>query len=151
MEKEGLSEGEPQRGERSCAVPLSDHEQRILAELEESLSSQDPRFAHRVANESVYRHAGRKCKWAAFFFVVGMVVLIAGYSVSVLLGLLGVGIMFVSAFIFERNLRHMGKASWHDITRAMHEDEPSGASGGIENTVHDARDWLRSRFNRRDS
>ena len=34
-------------------MPLSDHEQRILAELEESLSKQDPRFAERVANESV--------------------------------------------------------------------------------------------------
>jgi hypothetical protein len=30
-------------------MPLSEHEQRILAELEESLSKQDPRFAKNVA------------------------------------------------------------------------------------------------------
>ena len=36
-------------------MPLSEHEQRILSELEESLSQQDPTFADRVANETVYR------------------------------------------------------------------------------------------------
>ncbi len=131
-------------------MPLSEHEQRILAELEESLSKQDPNFAHRVANESVYRHAGRQCKWAAAFFVVGLIVLVALYPVSVLYGLLGVAIMFVSAVVFERNLRRMGKAGWHDVTRSLHEEERSGASGGIESAVHEARDWIRSRFHRRE-
>ena len=131
-------------------VPLSEHEQRILAELEESLSQQDPTFADRVANETVYRHAGRQCKWAAFTFVLGLVELIALYSVSVILGLLGVAIMFASAVVFERNLRKMGRASWHDITRSLHEEERSGAEGGIETAVHDARDWFRSRFPRRE-
>ena len=131
-------------------VPLSEHEQRILAELEESLSQQDPTFADRVANETVYRHAGRQCKWAAFTFVLGLIELIAFYSVSVILGLLGVAIMFGSAVVFERNLRKMGRASWHDITRSLHEEERSGAEGGIETAVHDARDWFRSRFHRRE-
>lgn len=129
-------------------MPLSEHEQRILAELEESLSRQDPNFADRVANETVYRHAGRQCKWAALFFVLGLVVLVAFYAMSVVLGLFGVAIMFASAVIFERNLRRMGKASWHDITRSLHEDEPSGAESGIESAVHDMRDWFRSRFQR---
>ena len=132
-------------------MPLSEHEQRILAELEESLSQQDPTFADRVANETVYRHAGRQCKWAAFTFVLGLVELIAFYSVSVILGLLGVAIMFGSAVVFERNLRKMGRASWHDITRSLHDEERSGAEGGIETAVHDARDWYRSRFHRRES
>ena len=131
-------------------MPLSEHEQRILAELEESLSQQDPTFADRVANETVYRHAGRQCKWAAFTCVLGLIELIALYSVSVILGLLGVAIMFASAVVFERNLRKMGRASWHDITRSLHEEERSGAEGGIETAVHDARDWFRSRFHRRE-
>jgi len=68
-------------------VPLSDHEQRILAELEESLVRQDPEFAERVRSETVYRHAGRYCKWAAVTFVLGVVVLVAFYSQSVIAGL----------------------------------------------------------------
>ena len=64
-------------------MPLSDHEQRILAELEESLVRQDPEFAERVRSETVYRHAGRYCKWAAVTFVLGVVILVAFYSKSV--------------------------------------------------------------------
>ena len=131
-------------------MPLSEHEQRILAELEESLSKQDPNFADRVANESVYRHAGRQCKWAALGFVIGLVGLILLYPTSVPLGLASVGVMFVSAVLFERNLRVMGKAGWHDVTRSLHEEEPSGASSGIENAVHEAKDWFRTRFHRRE-
>jgi Protein of unknown function (DUF3040) len=133
------------------AVPLSEHEQRILAELEDSLVRQDPQFADRVRSETVYRHAGRHCKWAAVGFVLGVVVLVAFYSESLVVGLLGVAIMFVSAVVFERNLRHMGKAGWHDLTRSLHEDHPSGAESGIENAVHGAREWLRTRLFRRDS
>ena len=132
-------------------MPLSEHEQRILAELEETLTKQDPTFAQRVANETVYRHAGRQCKWAAFFFVASLVGLIAIYSTSVIGGLIFVALMFASALVFERNLRKMGKASWHDITRSLHEDEHSGAQSGIESAVHDARDWIRTRFRRRDT
>jgi len=69
-------------------VPLSDHEQRILAELEESLVRQDPEFAERVRSETVYRHAGRYCKWAAVTFVLGVVILVAffGPTASLALG-----------------------------------------------------------------
>ena len=129
-------------------MPLSEHEQRILAELEESLSRQDPRFADKVANESIYRHASRRCKWAAFVFVLALVGLIAFYSISVFLGLVMVAVMFGSALYFERNLRLMGRAGWHDVTRSLHEEEHSGASGGIENAVHEARTWFKDRFRR---
>ena len=85
-------------------MPLSDHEQRILAELEESLVRQDPEFAERVRSETVYRHAGRYCKWAAVTFVLGVVIFVAFYSKSVIAGFVGVVIMFASAVWFERNL-----------------------------------------------
>jgi len=132
-------------------VPLSDHEQRILAELEESLVRQDPEFAERVRSETVYRHAGRYCKWAAVTFVLGVVILVAFYSKSVLAGFLGVVIMFASAVWFERNLRRMGRAGWHDLTRSKDGEPRTGSGqGGIEGAVSEARDWFRSRFHRRD-
>ncbi len=127
-------------------MPLSDHEQRILAELEESLVRQDPEFAERVRSETVYRHAGRHCKWAAVAFVAGVAVLVAFYSQSVLLGFLGVATMFVSLVVFERNLRRMGKAGWHDLTRSS--EEKGEGPPGIEGAVHDAREWFRTRFHR---
>ncbi len=133
-------------------MPLSDHEQRILAELEESLVKQDPEFAERVRSETVYRHAGRYCKWAAVTFVLGVVILVAFYSSSVVAGFVGVAIMFASAVWFERNLRRMGKAGWHDLTRPKGGEEGAGGSGpsAIEGAVSGARDWFRSRFHRRE-
>ena len=128
-------------------VPLSEHEQRILAELEESLVRQDPEFAERVRSETVYRHAGRYCKWSAVGFVSGVAVLVAFYSQSVVLGFLGVAMMFGSAVVFERNLRRMGRAGWHDLTTRKGADGTSGG-GGIEGAVHEAREWIRSRFRR---
>lgn len=127
-------------------MPLSDHEQRILAELEESLVRQDPEFAERVRSETVYRHAGRYCKWAAVGFIAGVAILVAFYSQYVILGFLGAAVMFVSAVVFERNLRRMGKAGWHDLTRAA--PEKGDGSQGIEGAVHDAREWFRTRFHR---
>ena len=131
-------------------MPLSEHEQRVLAELEESLVRHDPQFAERVRSETVYRHAGRYCKWAAVGFVAGVAILVAFYSESIIVGLLGVAIMFGSAVVFERNLRRMGKAGWHDLTRSLHQQEPSGAAGGIEHAVHGAREWFRTHLFRRD-
>ena len=132
-------------------MPLSDHEQRILAELEESLVRQDPEFAERVRSETVYRHAGRYCKWAAVTFVLGVVILVAFYSKSVVAGFVGVVIMFASAVWFERNLRRMGRAGWADLRRSRDRDQKSGAgSSGFEGAVSDARDWFRSRFHRRE-
>ena len=132
-------------------MPLSDHEQRILAELEESLVKADPEFAERVRSETVYRHAGRYCKWAAVTFILGVVILVAFYSKSVVAGFLGVIIMFASAVWFERNLRRMGRAGWHDLTRSKDgEPRTGGASSGIEGAVSGAHDWFRTRFHRRE-
>jgi len=105
-----------------------------------------------VRSETVYRHAGRYCKWAAVTFVLGVVVLVAFYSKSVIAGFVGVVIMFASAVWFERNLRRMGRAGWHDLTRKKDgEDSAAGAgSSGIEGAVNEARDWFRSRFHRRE-
>ena len=128
-------------------MPLSEHEERILAELEESLVRQDPEFAERVRSETVYRHAGRHCKWAALGFVAGVAILVALYPRSVFLGFVGAAIMFGSAVVFERNLRRMGKAGWHDLTRPKGE-AADGSSAGLEGAVHDAREWFRSRFRR---
>lgn len=131
-------------------MPLSEHEQRILAELEESLSSQDPEFAERVRSETVYRHAGRRCWWAAAGFVVGVVIVVTLFSSSVPLAFAGVLVMFVSAVVFERNLRRMGRAGWHDLTRSGRGDDAPAGPNRIEGAVHDAREWFRTRFNRGD-
>ena len=102
-------------------MPLSEHEQRILQQIERSFYEHDPDFADRVRSETVYRHAGRNCKWSALGFVAGFVVLLLTFSSSLLLALAGLLAMFFSAIVFERNLRRMGRAGIADISRSVKE------------------------------
>lgn len=122
-------------------MPLSEHEQRVLHELEQALYQQDPAFADRVRNETVYRHAGRFLKWSVLTFVIGLAVMIAFFTTSVAVGFLGVLIMFGSLVTFWTNLRRMGKAGLEDIGRSLRAE-------GIGNALSDGRTWLRDRFRR---
>ncbi len=124
-------------------MPLSEHEQRILHELEQSLYQEDPDFAERVRSETVYRHAGRYCIWSALVFVAALVFMFFTFSRSVVLGFAGVIVMFLSGVVFANNARRMGKAGIDDISRSLH-------SRNLSNTVHDPRDWIRGRFHRDD-
>ncbi len=120
-------------------MPLSEHEQRILAELEESLSKQDPRFAKSVRTTNVYAHGGRRVRWGVAGFVAGLAILVLTFSYSVIIGLLGVALMFVSAVVVERNARLIGRASWQDFTRAPRSDEARGAHPSRAGSL---REWL---------
>ncbi|HEY7917352.1 MAG TPA: DUF3040 domain-containing protein [Acidimicrobiales bacterium] len=124
-------------------MPLSEHEQRILHELEQSLYHEDPEFAERVRSETVYRHAGRYCIWSALVFIAALVFMLFTFSRSVVLGFLGVVVMFLSGVVFANNARRMGKAGIDDISRSLH-------SRNLSNTAHDPRDWIRGRFHRGD-
>lgn len=124
-------------------MPLSDHEQRILHELEQSLYHEDPEFAERVRSETVYRHAGRYCIWSALGFLAALVFMFFTFSTSVALGFVGVVAMFLSAVVFANNARRMGKAGIDDISRSLHNRSSSS-------TVRDPRDWIRGRLHRDD-
>ncbi len=122
-------------------MPLSEHEQRILHELEQSLYQEDPDFAERVRSETVYRHAGRYCLWSALIFAVAFVFMVLTFSRSVFLGFVGVVVMFLSGVVFANNARRMGKAGIDDISRSLHKHNSTG---------RDPREWIRGRFHRDD-
>jgi sulfite exporter TauE/SafE len=133
-----------QSGEGVVAVPLSEDEQRILHEIERSFYEHDPAFARGVSQTTLYRHAGRNLKYAAAGFVVGMVVLLASFASSLILGMVGFLAMLASAFVFERNLRKMGRAGWQQVTQSMRDK-------GIGDVMGTTRSRLRDRFRRDDS
>lgn len=127
-------------------MPLSEHEQRILAELEESLVRHDPQFAERVRTRTLHHHASSQCKWSALTFLGGLAILVAFYTQSVVAGIAGVVIMFVSAVVFQQNLRHLGGAGRRG------QGHPGGPEAGpsLYGTLRGTRDRIRSRLSRRD-
>lgn len=122
-------------------MPLSEDEQRILHEIERQFYEQDPDFARNVSSTSIYTHAGRNLKWAALGFIAGLVFMLASFASSVWVGAVGFAIMLACALVFERNLRRMGRAGWHSMTRAM-------GGGGLRNYLGDAGRRMRDRFKR---
>lgn len=124
-------------------MPLSEDEQRILSEMERTLEAHDPAFADRVRSETVYRHAGRQCKWAALGFFAGLALLLVSFATSLVAGFAGFLVMLFSVILFERNLRRMGKAGWQDFSRSVR-------GNGISDAFSDTRRRLRERFKRPD-
>ncbi len=102
-------------------MPLSEDEQRILHEIEQQFYESDPAFARGVGKTTLYRHAGRNLKWTALGFFVGFGVLVGSFatSPSLFLGFVGFAIMLGCAFVFERNLRKMGKAGWKQVAGSL--------------------------------
>src|SRR5947199_5773009 len=91
-------------------VPLSEDEQRILHEIEQQFYESDPAFARGVGKTTLYRHAGRNLKWATLGFLAGFVLLVVAFASSLFLGFVGFAVMLACAFVFERNLRKMGRS-----------------------------------------
>jgi hypothetical protein len=65
-------------------VPLSEHEQRQLDQIERALYAEDPKFAHAVRSTNPQAHYRRRIVKAALGFVLGVCALMAGLVVNVM-------------------------------------------------------------------
>ncbi len=88
-------------------MPLSDHEQKVLEEIERRLQEEDPRFADQVSKSSLSSHVARRIRWGALMFVAGFVMLML-FTISVWVAIAGFGVMLASALLVYHQLRRMG-------------------------------------------
>jgi hypothetical protein len=105
-------------------MPLSEDEQRILAEIEKNLHESDPRLAKEVGETTVYRHALGSLKWSVLGSVAGVAIMVATLQVHYLLAFCGFLLMLLSALGFERNLRMMGRAGINQVSNAFRAANP---------------------------
>jgi hypothetical protein len=93
-------------------MPLSDHEQRILEEIERRLVAEDPKFAREVGAGVSEGVALRKVKRAVVGFVLGFALLVAGLFVPDLLVLFGItafAVMVASAMVIASGIKQVGR------------------------------------------
>lgn len=100
-----------------AAVPLSEDEQRILHEIEQRLTEDDPRLVREVGQTTVYTHALRNLKIATFVFFVGVGLMIWLLSQHFVLSFLGFLVMLGAALVFEHNARRLGKTGVQQLTQ----------------------------------
>lgn len=95
-------------------MPLSDHEQRILEEIERRLQEEDPRLAQTVSRASAHAHGVRRIRLGALGLLVGFVMLLLfAFSVWVAIG--GFALMLASAMLIYHNLRRMGQDQIEEV------------------------------------
>ncbi len=94
-------------------MPLSEHEQRILEEIERRLVADDPKFAREVASGGPQGAALKRVKRAVALFVVGFGLLIAGLllggNVLILLGIGAFAVMVASAALIASGIKQVSR------------------------------------------
>ncbi|MBO0856152.1 MAG: DUF3040 domain-containing protein [Nocardia sp.] len=81
-------------------MPLSEHEQRMLEQIESALYAEDPKFASTVRGGRLRSATGKRRLQSGVLFVLGLVLLIAGIALPVkpggfpVISLLGFIVMF---------------------------------------------------------
>lgn len=81
-------------------MPLSEHEQRLLDQIERALYDEDPKFASTVRTTDLRSHTSRQVRRASLLFAAGVALLLAGVVTSlVVVGVVGAGLMFVAMLL----------------------------------------------------
>lgn len=107
-------------------MPLSEHEQRLLDQIERELYAADPKFAHAVRTTNPQSHYKRQVIKAALGLVIGISVLMAGLVVSK--GTLSVAIS-VTGFLLMLASGVWALSSWKRMT-GIGGDSDAGPAGG---------------------
>jgi len=118
-------------------MPLSEDEQRILREIEASLSASDPELVQ-LSETTVYRHAWRAIKWATLGCVLALVALVFTFTISMWLGVAAFLVMLGCSLVIAKNVQKLGKAGMASISSQVR------SAGTIGNVT---KQW-RDRFNR---
>jgi hypothetical protein len=113
-------------------VPLSEHEQRQLEQIEQALYAEHPRFAKAVRAADPQVHYKRRVVYAALGFVLGLALLVVGVSTYWEISVAGFVVMLASCYWAALSYRRMngiatGRVSIKD-RRAGRKDKKSPRS-----------------------
>jgi hypothetical protein len=93
-------------------VPLSEHEQRLLEQMERALYAEDPKFASQLRGRDPRSNFRRRMVLASLGLVVGVVLLMTGLVAQIIVvSVLGFLAMLASAFFAVTSYRGLNNAS----------------------------------------
>ncbi|MCU1592627.1 MAG: hypothetical protein JWO12_19 [Frankiales bacterium] len=79
-------------------MPLSEHEQRLLDQIERALYAEDPKFATTVRSTDLRTHMRRRLRRATALFVVGFVLMLFGVA-EIAVGIVGFVVMLLAMLL----------------------------------------------------
>ena len=115
-------------------MPLSEHEQRMLDEIETALYAEDPKFASAVRGRNAWAPSARRRLQALVILLVGLALLIVGVAIPVLrpggfpvVSLIGFVVMFAGGVMVMLGTP-WGRGDSATVTPIA--GDKSGAKGG---------------------
>ncbi|MQY15265.1 hypothetical protein SRB5_54440 [Streptomyces sp. RB5] len=91
-------------------MPLSEHEQRMLEQMERALYAEDPKFATALEGSGLRVHTRRRVYQAVAGFLVGIALLMTGMvAKQILVGVVGFLVMLGCAVLAVTGWRKAGK------------------------------------------
>ncbi|OLF05453.1 hypothetical protein BLA60_36005 [Actinophytocola xinjiangensis] len=131
-------------------MPLSEHEQRLLDQIERALYAEDPKFASTVRGARLRRPSRRRRLQGIALFVLGVALLVLGVILPLkpggvpVVSLLGFLVMFLGALLTLSAIRHGGTEGEEGAT----EDAEGGGTPKARRSSFSQRmeDRFRKRF-----
>lgn len=120
-------------------MPLSEHEQRLLEQIERALYQEDPKFASSVSGGRMSKPARRRRIQGAVLFLLGLVLLVAGVAVQALwigdvpvVSIVGFLAMLGGALLAVTSIGSRGKnGESGEAAQEPSSKEKSGDNGGF--------------------
>jgi hypothetical protein len=123
-------------------VPLSEDEQRILQEMEQTLREHDREFVARVDHGSHRLESAKSARLSLLGAVVGFVLILCTFRFSLVFGAVGFLVMLGSTLLFAQHVRQAAIAPPRSSRR--------GRPPRMGNEWSDMRRRMRSRFGHHD-
>jgi hypothetical protein len=117
-------------------VPLSEHEQRLLDQIERALYQEDPKFASTVRATDLRTHMRRRLRRAALVLALGFALLLTGVvTQQYAVGIAGFIVMVGALLLAMTSWKRLGQPGPPDLHVAGSPERPrpprsGGGSGG---------------------
>ena len=112
-------------------MPLSEHEQRLLDQIERALYAEDPKFASAVRTTDLRSHLLRRLKRSAALLGAGLVLLVVGVAMQMLaLGVAGFLVMLGACLVIMRSLARLRGENNAFTPRTRKPRRADGGGGG---------------------
>jgi hypothetical protein len=127
-------------------VPLSEHEQRLLEQIERALLAEDPKFASTVRAADPRHYARRRVILAALALALGIVLLVVGVASDITPG--GVPVIGVLGFVVMLAATVWGAQTYRRASASDLGQSPRG-KGGRESRGRGRRPTMMGRLEER--
>ncbi|MER6830028.1 DUF3040 domain-containing protein [Streptosporangium sp. NPDC000563] len=109
-------------------MPLSEHEQRLLDQIEQALYAEDPKWANTVRISDPRSHYRRRLVKASIGFILGVVLLMVGVVIiNIPLGVGGFVVMLAACLWGLSSWKRMN--GFGEANAATSPDQPRGKGG----------------------